>query len=346
MSYLSVSTEGYLLSEQSQQAYIDQAMAAYSKAKIEIDNLLKETYAKLAGVEPINYYAEMVKYDRYTKLSEEITTLYKAVAKEAGKATENGLTVALMENYNRQQYLTNWIAPITATPINPLLVRYTVTGNIDIWKEIQKTALDKIYGPMSLYTPQAGTLTSLLTKNYTRELDAILQSIQNKLITGKPYTVQAKAIRSIIGKYVKKTDKASGAMYNALRIARTEGQRALNVGALANSYVAQGQGIKIQKQWVSTLDTNTRTSHQSLDGQRRELDKVFNSPISSGQAPGQMGAAEDNINCRCTMIDIVDDFEPVGRRARNPIPDENGKYHNEVISMVYYDEWAKVNSIS
>jgi hypothetical protein len=342
LSFLTVSQKGYLDAEVTQQIYIDLAMDAYSKAKAEIDQLLKSTYAKLAGTDPINYYAEMVKYDRYTKLSEEITSLYKAVAKEAGKATEKGLAAAMTENYNRQQYLSNWLAPINATPINPLLVRYSVTGNVDIWKEIQKTALDKMHGPLSLYTPQAGTLTSLLTKNYTAELDRILQAVQNGFITGKSYVNQVASIKDIIGKYVKGTDKATGAMYNALRIARTEGQRVLNVGALANSYVLKGQGIDVKKRWLAASGSRTRESHSALNGQTKELDELFVSPITgaTGQCPGQMSTAADTINCRCTTIDIIEDFEPEINTAVNPLTGEE-----EPVTMKYYEDWAKDNGL-
>jgi hypothetical protein len=342
MSFLSVSTDGYLQAEATQQAYIDESMRAYSQAKKEIDGLLKESYAKLAGIDPASYWAEMTKYERYKKLSEGITDSYKNASKLSGKSIEAGLSSAMNESYNRQLYLFNWItAELPAVPLNEDLLKYSITGNIDIWKKIQKQGLDKIYGSLGQYTPQAGTLTQLLTKNYTAELDRILQSVQNGFITGKSYTNQSKAIAGIIGKYIKSTDTGTGVKYNALRTARTEGNRVLNAGSLANANRAASLGIDMKKEWLSTLDTRTRSGHQSLDGQRRDLDKPFQSSISSGQAPGQMGAAADNINCRCTTIMIVDNTEPTVRRGRNP---ETGK--NEVISFVSYNQWAKDNGIA
>jgi hypothetical protein len=160
MSYLSESKKAYEFSEIAQQPFIDIAMKAYGDAKKEIDAALIQTYAKLAGTEPINYWAELVKYDRYTKLSKEITDIYRSYSKIAGKATQDGLTVAMKENYNRQQYLTGWLAEVPPIPINPNLLKYSVTGNMDIWKKIQTEAFSKMWGNPGLYTPQAGSLTN------------------------------------------------------------------------------------------------------------------------------------------------------------------------------------------
>jgi hypothetical protein len=340
MSYLSESKKAYEFSEIAQQPFIDIAMKAYGDAKKEIDAALIQTYAKLAGTEPINYWAELVKYDRYTKLSKEITDIYRSYSKLAGKATQDGLTVAMKENYNRQQYLTGWLVEVPPVPINHDLLKYSVTGNMDIWKKIQTEAFSKMWGNPGLYTPQAGSLTQLLTKNYAAELDRILQAVQNGFITGKSYTNQSKAIADIIGKYIKSTDTGTGARYNALRIARTEGQRVLNAGALANAHKAESYGINVKKQWLAAKDTRTRNSHQHLDGVKLPLDGVFKGYNGSGQAPGQMGSASENIHCRCTTIDIVDDKNPEVMRARNP---ETGK--NEVISFSSYEVWAKNNGL-
>lgn len=342
MSYLTATTDGYLKAEATQQEYIATSMRAYRDAKQEIDDLLAKTYAKLAGTDPVNYWAELTKYNRYQTLSDEISKVYKAAAKHAGKSTQAGLESAMVESYNRQLFLSEWLAPsLKAMPINPYLVKYSITGNIDWWNKITKAAKNKMQD-MVFYTPQAGTLTQLLTKNYTAELDRILQTVQNGFITGKSYTAQAKAISDIIGKYMEADDAATGAMYNALRIARTEGQRVLNAGALQAATEAQAQGLDIEKEWLATLDTRTRSSHQSLDGQRRPLDKEFRSPTDGahGQAPGQMSTAASNIHCRCTTMTIVDGEGPEVRRGRNPATGEN-----EVISFKSYKEWSKENGL-
>ena len=342
MSYLKASKDGFLIAEENQQVYIDQAMDAYTQAKKQIDALLAKTYAKLEGVAPVNYWAELSKYKRYQTLSKEITNAYNEAARLAGKSTRIGLEDSMTSVYNSQLYLTEWLYPeIKAIPIDPYLVKYTATGNVEYWNKITKSVKDKI-ASQAFYTPQVGTLSQLLNSNYTKELDRILMTIQNGFITGKSYTQQAREMREILGKYIKKTDTATGAMYKALRIARTEGTRVMNAGALTAAKELQSQGIKTQKMWLATLgDGRTRESHLSLDKQKRDLDKEFNSPKSSGQAPGQMGAASDNIGCRCTIITIVEDREPTVRRGVNPV---TGK--TDIIDFMSYPEWLKENKLT
>ena len=343
MSFLSVSSDGYLIAEKSQQAYINEAMKAYGTAYTEIKALLKEQYAKLAGVSPDRYYTEMVKYKRLEGLLASITSEYNAVAKTAGKATKAGLKTAMEENYKSQAFLSQWISDAKTTPLDKNLLEYSITGNIDIWKKIQTDAFTKAWGSAGLYTPQAGTLTSLLNKNRVQELDRILQTVQNGFITGKSYSEQTRAIRDIIGEYSRRSgvEAASGARYNALRIARTEGQRVLNAGALANAHYVESQGIPVQKMWSATLDVRTRSAHQSLDGQKRNINQSFSSPTgATGQAPGQMSSAADNINCRCSTITLVNGIEPDARRGRDPVTGQTA-----VFSYVNYPEWIANSNI-
>jgi hypothetical protein len=345
MSYLSVSREGYLIAEQTQQAYIDQAMSVYERAIEEINGILKDTYAKsLAGVDKKKYLSIMRKANKYEKLKDSIKTAYKEAAKEAAKLTETGLLLAMTENYNRQQYLKSLlVSPYKMIAIDNNILRYAVTGNVSYWAKIQKASIVKLWGDPLFYSPQTGTLSDLLLNNYTKELTAIYNTINNGFILGKSYNEQAKGISSIIGGYLKEKGKesATGAKYNALRIARTEGTRVMNAGALASSNYASSLGIDIKRQWVSTLDLRTRSSHGALDGQTIDLGGMFSSPITgaTGVAPGQMSKSGDNINCRCTVIDIVNDEQPSLRRARN----EDGE--NEVISYKNYDEWIKSNNL-
>lgn len=333
MSYIKLSEQGYILSEATQQAAVDQTMQAYRDALDEIDRLIEKHYAKLAGKDPEEYYQASLQYNRLTKLKAEITKVYRSAATAAGKSTQAGLESAMAENYNRQLYLTNWLAPdLSPVPINKNLVKYAVTGNVKYWEGIQKSM-----GDIRLYTPQTGTLKELLSKNAAQELDQILQAVTNGLITGQSYRDQAKTIRDIIGSYRKKKglEEAAGAMYKALRIARTEGTRVMNAATIAQGKEAESQGIEIKKEWMATLDMRTRGTHSSMDGQRVGLDDDFVSPSgATGQAPGQMSSAADSINCRCTTMTVVDGESPEIRRARNP---ETGE--NEVISWRSFDEW-------
>jgi hypothetical protein len=340
MSYLTASKDGYTLAEISQQKYINEMVNVYRRVKIEIEEELKDVYVRMtAEVDPDKYQQWVNKNNRLKSLRKKVTELYQKASKEAGRYTAEGLTVAMAENYNRQQYLMQWLVPeLIAKPIDEKLLAYSVTGNVDVWKNIQSEAFEKIWGNPGLYSPRAGTLTSLLSDNATNELNKILQSIQSGFIQGKSYTAQAKEIDRIIGKYLREKgiEKSSGSIYNALRVARTEGQRVMNAGALANAYQSISQGLNVKKMWIASLDDKTRSSHIALDSVQKEIDKNFISPITGarGQAPCQMDQIGDNINCRCRMIEIVNDITPETRSAMNPVTGKSG-----LISFKSFNQW-------
>ena len=83
-------------------------------------------------------------------------------------------------------------------------------------------------------------------------------------------------------------------------IARTEVIGASNGGTL----LAWKQSEVVEsKTWLAALDERTRDAHQLMHGQTVPLDADFEdeSTGATGPAPGQMGLAELDINCRCTM---------------------------------------------
>lgn len=100
-------------------------------------------------------------------------------------------------------------------------------------------------------------------------------------------------------------DQAVG--FRARTIARTESVRISNFGAMQG--MKQG-GIK-GKQWLSSRDGVVRDSHTpgiGLDGQIVAVNSDFKSPISgaTGPHPGSLGVAEEDINCRCSILSILE----------------------------------------
>ena len=89
--------------------------------------------------------------------------------------------------------------------------------------------------------------------------------------------------------------------YRAERIARTEVIGGMNAGALEGMTQA---GIE-WKQWVTTRDMRTRDAHALLDGKTLKVGENFHSAAGgSGPAPGQMGRAADDVNCRCALAAV------------------------------------------
>ncbi|TWJ84350.1 NAD(+)--arginine ADP-ribosyltransferase EFV [Bacillus licheniformis] len=120
----------------------------------------------------------------------------------------------------------------------------------------------------------------------------------------------------------------------ARRIARTEAHRVQVSGRLDSAEKA-AKKADLKKMWDSTLDTRTRIAHRKLDGKVVPFNGVFKSIYGGvGVAPGFMHNPKDDINCRCSIIFLVNGQKPERRISRI-----NGK--NVVIPYMTYEEWKK-----
>lgn len=139
-------------------------------------------------------------------------------------------------------------------------------------------------------------------------------------------------------KVAKRVGELTEANYKqSLRIARTEGGRTQSAAKQKSYEEAERIGVRIQKQWVATLDTATRHSHADLDGQVVDIDEDFVSGLGNyGKGPRLFGVAEDDINCRCTTITVVNGISPTTRR--DGITDKE-------IDYASYEDWAKAKGL-
>lgn len=86
-------------------------------------------------------------------------------------------------------------------------------------------------------------------------------------------------------------------------IVRTEVIGASNAGTLAGY---EQSGVVEGKEWLAAIDERTRQLHADADGQRVAIDDVFVlGDGTEGECPGNMGSAENDINCRCTVLPVV-----------------------------------------
>lgn len=85
-------------------------------------------------------------------------------------------------------------------------------------------------------------------------------------------------------------------------IARTEVIGASNGGTLLSW--KQSDQVS-EKTWLATMDDRVRDSHADAHGQTVGLDDDFDVGNGSGPAPGQIGLAEEDVNCRCSMIAVM-----------------------------------------
>lgn len=117
------------------------------------------------------------------------------------------------------------------------------------------------------------------------------------------------------------------ALNRAYTIARTEGHRVQSTAKMTCMEEAKQKGAEVVKQWDSTVDDRTRGTHRELDGQVKELEEPFVIPSTGAKAmyPGGFGRAEEDVNCRCTLL----------QRARWALDSEGYKYsklEKEIIS--------------
>lgn len=125
----------------------------------------------------------------------------------------------------------------------------------------------------------------------------ITAQVSRGISTGMAWGQVAKNLSDkMMGTY--KNPKGSYAY--AMRIARTEGHRIQCQSTMDACHKAKDRGADIVKQWDSTLDGKTRTSHVNVDGEFKELDEKFSNGLMFPGDPN--GGAAEVVNCRCALL--------------------------------------------
>lgn len=121
--------------------------------------------------------------------------------------------------------------------------------------------------------------------------------------------------------------------HSAVRNARTMTTSAENGGRNDSYHRCKDMGIPIKKQWVAMMDSVTRDSHRDVDGEVVEVGEQFSNGL---EYPGDSaGPPSEVYNCRCTMVAVIEDIDPMS------IVDKNS-----VLQMNYddmdmdYDSWV------
>lgn len=112
----------------------------------------------------------------------------------------------------------------------------------------------------------------------------------------------------------------------AITNARTMVTSAENKGRVDSMKRAEAMGTRLKKQWIATLDNRTRDWHADLDGETIPLDEAFYNEKGEIQFPGDPDATPANVyNCRCTIAEIVEGFNPVPKEISFEEFAENGE---------------------
>lgn len=344
MSWEKFQEDAYKLTQQEVKKLSRVVKQNYRDAIKSIDEQLKEVYAKiLSDVSPDNYYNEMIKRDRLENLLKQIKKDYNKSSLLAANNIKKAISLSFSNTYYRKVYASQWLVEKNVFGLLPQkLINLTVLGTNEAWKNITQAIKNK-YGSMTLYTPQQGTLSSLLVKNRSQEIRKIQSAIVQRLIGGKSYSETTNAIRDIIGREFK-DGRVTGSKANALRIIRTETNRTQNAGSYAASKNLQDNGIEAKRRVIATLDNVTRAQsvYTEMHNKSIGIDEAIKYPGGvTAIIPGTTGEAKYDINDRESVIDLIGDFEPSIRIGRNPV---TGK--NEYFEYKDFDTWAKDNGLT
>ena len=97
----------------------------------------------------------------------------------------------------------------------------------------------------------------------------------------------------------------------ALKIARTEATKCVNAAQVNAMKFGIENDIPVFKEWLTERDSKVREAHSLLDGMRIAPDDQFTIPPGSEYSslqtlsPGDFGEAALDVNCRCTVISVV-----------------------------------------
>lgn len=117
---------------------------------------------------------------------------------------------------------------------------------------------------------------------------------------------------------------------STIRYARTAVTGAQNAGREDAYKRAESLGVKMQREWLATLDNRTRHEHRILDGQKRAIDEPFEVEGEEIMFPGDPSAPGHLIwNCRCRTVAAVDGWEDMSGQLRS----------DKAIGGMSYEEW-------
>ncbi len=246
----------------------------------EVRLLIKTYKLSLNEVEQLiieikNEYAEtwflMSQYKRLKAISKQINIIIKDLNNKTNTIITKGEVDSYIASYK-----------ITDKTLNTAL-NIGLSFNLLDTKSIEKA----IQNPFTKVTS--------IERN-TNNIKQLKVELTQNLILGNSYRTTAKKISERYGVALNKSE----------RIVRTENHRVQLEARLNGLEDAEDMGIKLMKEWVSAIDERTRFSHVALNGTVITVNENFRSMSGGyGKAPGQMGNAGDDINCRCSLASVI-----------------------------------------
>ena len=175
-------------------------------------------------------------------------------------------------------------------------------------------------------------------------LNRICSEITLCLVPGESHEKISRCIGRVLGFSTNNRFIGRGQAYQSLRIARTEGQRALVRGQKRAYERARENGIEVQELWDAALGGCAQESHKHLDGRKKGEDGMFDTPVGKISGPMESGVNSFDIHCRCRIRGWIPGYSPHTRyvRGKGEIPwvshdewkrglDENGIFAGEIL---------------
>lgn len=162
-------------------------------------------------------------------------------------------------------------------------------------------------------------------------MKAIARQINMGIVMGEGLEDIAKRLRKV----------ADMSANQARTHARTAMTGAQNAGRIEGYHRAEKMGVKLEKEWLATLDKRTRHAHAALDGQHVPVDEPFDSELGPIMFPGDPAARPANVyNCRCTLISRLLDYPSENAKRRPNLQEYGDALVQKPIKDMTYAEWA------
>lgn len=260
---------------------------------------------------------ELYKYNRFKKemqfIAEEINADYKGLYKDIQKMLQ-------------EQYIENLLK-------SGFLYEYESQSKMDYVIPSVSTINQAILNPIAELT-----LSALLNTHRNEVIRKINIEIGQALQAGEDYSTLAERLEKVLG----------FSSVKAKRVARTEAGRVQTISRMESAKHAE-KYAKLTKTWNATLDSKVRSAHRILDDQEADKEGFFHFKGAKAQGPHLFGIASMDINCRCSVLYLVNGKRPELRRARNledpayqqKLADRIDKYMEEGLSEKQAGKKAK-----
>lgn len=205
---------------------------------------------------------------------------------------------------------------------------YAINRNFAAFQVEKDSLLDTSFTLYDAHTVQAlvrdrPNLLPAPSPDIPKDLRWHKQKITNAITQG---ILQGESIQDIATRLQDVTDMDRRA---AIRNARTATTAAQNKGRIDSYKDAEKLGIKLEQEWLATLDGRTRHSHRILDGERAKVGEKFSNGCKYPGDPE--GRPEEIYNCRCTLVAAIESI------------DQSDAPRNSKLGDMSYEEWKYGN---